>query len=535
MSGQSRVAADAGLTSAPDMTRAAEAAPPAKTTIPWGPAFVLLIGGFMAFLDTSIVNVAIATIMNVFGATTATIQWVSTIYMLTLGVVAPLSGWLGDKIGYKRLYLFAMATFVFGSLLCALSWDITVLIVARAVQAVGGGLIAPTMMTMIFRLVPKEKIGSGMGVFLIAMLVAPAIGPTLGGYLVEYVNWRWIFTVNVPIGAVGLILAASILPEFKSGDAGRLDLPGALTAAAGLFCLLLAVSKSSEWGWWDEKTVLLLVCSLFSLALFVVLELTAEKPLLDLRVFKYATFTMANFMIVVISISMFSALFYIPLFLQRMRGLGAMETGLLMLPASLAEAVAMPIVGRLYDRTGPRAIAIIGLLLMSFFNYLFHNINLMTATSTISLWLILRGVFLPLAYNPAQISFLADVPTELVGRATAITNIIGRVASSFGIAVLTSVVASRQVAHASRLAWTVTADNPAAVDLLAKVHGLAGAGQGGRAVALAAVQGLVSRTAFVQAVDEMFIITSVLTLVGLVPAFFLKKSAADKRSAAMDA
>ena len=307
-----------------------------------------------------------------------------------------------------------MAIFVFGSFLCALSWNINVLIFARAVQAIGGGLIAPTMMTMIFRLVPRDRLGSGMGVFMIAMLVAPAIGPTLGGYLVDRVSWRWIFTVNLPIGALGLILAASVLPEFTSRDPGKLDVPGALTAAAGLFCLLFAVSKSSEWGWGDEKTVLLLAGQLLfpgalrghraddgqaapGPARVQVCHLHDGEPHdrghLDQHVHR--------------------ALFYVPLFLQSFRGLGAAETGLLMLPASLAEAVAMPIVGRLYDRTGPRVIAIVGLLLMSFFNYLFHNLGLLTATSTISVWLILRGVFLPLAYNPAQISFLAEVPTEL--------------------------------------------------------------------------------------------------------------------------
>jgi hypothetical protein len=211
-----------------------------------------------------------------------------------------------------------------------------------------------------------------------------------------------------------------------------------------------------------------------------------------------------------------------------------METGLLMLPAALAEAAMMPVVGRLYDRAGPRAIALVGLLAMSFFNFLFHNLGLLTATSTISLWMILRGLFLPMAYNPAQISFLADVPTELVGRASAITNIIGRVSGSLGIAVLTSVVAARQAAKAAHLAWTVSPSNAAAVDLLGKVQGLMGGSAAGRVTALAALRGLIGRTALVGAIDDMFIITSVLTLVGLVPAFFLKKSSSDKRTAAMD-
>jgi len=395
--------------------------------------------------------------------------------------------------------------------------------------------MAPTMMTIIFRLVPREKIGGGMGVFMIAMLVAPAIGPTLGGYLVEYVSWRWIFTVNLPLGAIGLLLAVFVLPEIRSRDPGPFDVPGALAAAAGLFCLLLAVSKSSDWGWGSEPTVLLLAVSFFSFALFAVVELTTDRPLLDLRVFRHASFTMANLMIVVISISMFSALFYIPLFLQRMRGLGAMQTGLLMLPASLAEAVAMPVVGRLYDRSGPRAIAVIGLLLMSAFNYLFHNLGMATATSTISLWLVLRGFFLPMAYNPAQISFLADIPAEQVGRATAITNILGRVASSLGIAVMTSIITARQAVKAAHLAWSVSPDSTAVVDLLGRMQGLLGGGPAAQGAALASLQALAGRAAFVSAMDEMFIITSALTLVGLVPAFFLKKSAAEKRTAAMDA
>ena len=204
------------------------------------PVLVALIGAFMSILDTSIVNVAIPTIMNVFNANTSTVAWVVTIYMLVMGIVVPLSGWLGDKLGFKRLYILSMAVFAFGSLLCAMSWSINTLIAARVLQALGGGMIMPTTMAMIYRMVPKKRIGSAMGIFGIALLVAPAIGPALGGYLVEYVNWRWIFTINLPIGVIGILLSLFLLPEFQTREAGRLDIGGALTAATGLFCLLLA-------------------------------------------------------------------------------------------------------------------------------------------------------------------------------------------------------------------------------------------------------------------------------------------------------
>ncbi len=210
------------------------------------PVLVALIGAFMSILDASIVNVAIPTIMGVFNVGTSDVQWVSTIYMLTLGVVIPFSGWLGDRLGFKSLYILSMGLFVVGSLLCTLSWDLNSLVVARVIQAFGGGMIMPTTMAMIFRMVPRTQVGSAMGILGIGLMVAPAIGPTLGGYLVEYVDWRWIFTINLPVGAIGILLALFVLPEFKSKHPGRLDIAGGLTAAGALFCLLLALSKGAD-------------------------------------------------------------------------------------------------------------------------------------------------------------------------------------------------------------------------------------------------------------------------------------------------
>jgi EmrB/QacA subfamily drug resistance transporter len=210
------------------------------------PVLVALIGAFMSLLDSSIVNVAIPTIMGVFNVGTSDVQWVSTIYMLALGVIIPFSGWLGDRIGFKRLYMLSMGLFVVGSLLCTLSWNLNSLVVSRVIQAFGGGMIMPTTMAMIFRMVPRTQIGRAMGIYGIALMVAPAIGPTLGGYLVDFVDWRWIFTINLPVGAIGILLAFFVLPEFQSKHPGRLDLAGGFTAAGALFCLLLALNKGAD-------------------------------------------------------------------------------------------------------------------------------------------------------------------------------------------------------------------------------------------------------------------------------------------------
>lgn len=257
--------------------------------------------------------------------------------------------------------------------------------------------------------------------------------------------------------------------------------------------------------------------------LFVYLELTGDNPLLDLRVFKYTTFTMANLTIVATTVGMFAGLFYLPLFLQSIRGIGAMETGLLMMPGALLSGVMMPITGWLYDRIGPRWLVVAGLLFLAGVTYLFHNLNLATATSTIIVWVMFRGMVLAFANMPAQTAALVDIPTELVGRASALTNIISRVSSSFGISVLTSILTSRQAFHEARLSWTLNAANPVAAGSLAKVGALMGGGAQGRGAALAYLQGMVARTAFVNAIDDVFLITAAFTLLALVPALFLKK------------
>ncbi len=500
-------------------------AAPEKTRHWLAPILVALIGAFMSILDTSIVNIAIPTIMGVFNAGTTDAQWVVTAYLLALGVVVPLSGWLGDRFGFKRLYIFSMAIFVLGSLLCTMSWSLTSLITARVIQALGGGLLMPTTMSMVFRMVPRDKFGAAMGIFGLSLLVAPAIGPTLGGYLVEYVDWRWIFTINLPIGVVGILLSIAILPDFGTKKVGRLDIGGALTAAGGLFALLLALSKGSDWGWHSEGVIILFYLSFALLALFAYIELTSKDPLLDLRVFKYPAFTFANLTIVITTIGMYAGLFYIPLFLQTIRGLGALQTGLLMMPGALASAVTMPIVGRLYDKIGPRVLVIFGLMLLALLTFDFHYINLQTSWGTITLWVVLRGLVMAFANMPAQTSALADIPEELIGRASAMTNIITRVSSSFGIAILTTILTHRTAVHSAQMHNSLTAWNPEVLSFFSRfAHATGETINQSRTAAIAYLQGLVAKQAFVRGIDDVFLIAAGLTVFGIIPALFLKRA-----------
>ncbi|WP_455381998.1 DHA2 family efflux MFS transporter permease subunit [Salinispira pacifica] len=496
------------------------------------PVLVALIGAFMAILDTSIVNVAIPTMMNVFGVDTVAVQWVATAYLLALGVVVPFSGWLGDRLGFKNLYILSMAVFVLGSLLCAAAPSLEFLIAARIVQAVGGGMIMPTTMAMVYRLVPRDRIGRAMGIFGIALLVAPALGPTLGGYLVEYVDWRWIFTINLPVGVVGILLSWSFLPDFSTTHPGRLDIGGSLTSSVALFSLLLALSKGADWGWGAEPTVLLLFTSAVSFVLFIYIELTAERPLLELRVFKYPSFMWANLLIVVSTVGMYAGLFYLPLFLQNIRGLGALETGLLLMPGALVSGMMMPIIGRLFDKIGPRPLVVTGVLLLAVTTYLFHNLSVVTATSTVVVWVMMRGVVMPLANMPAQTAALADIPDALVGRASAVTNIIGRVSGSFGIAVLTSILSTRQAIHRAGITWSIDSTSPEVSGTVAQISAALGGGTRGQGGAVAYLNGMVLQNSYVNAIDDVFLITAVFTLLALIPAFFLKRGSGSNRGPA---
>jgi len=209
-----------------------------------------------------------------------------------------------------------------------------------------------------------------------------------------------------------------------------------------------------------------------------------------------------------------------------------METGLLMMPGALISGIIMPIQGRLFDKIGPRPLAIAGILMLIFVSWLFHYLNLATATMTIILWTMMRGFVMPLANMPAQTAALVEIPTQLVGRASALTNIIGRVAGSFGIAVLTSVLTTRQVLHGQWLAWTVNAGNPAAMSALTHAGAMMGGGAKGRGMALAFLQGMAAKTGFVDAIDDVFLITAIVTVVAVIPAFFLKKGKARGAAAA---
>ena len=482
----------------------------------WGvPLAVLVAGMFMSILDVTIVNVAIPTIQNDFGTTVEDVQWVANAYTLALGVVVPLSGWLGDRFGYGRVYVLSVLGFALGSALCGISWDLNSLVAFRIVQAIPGGIIPVITLAMVYRIVPREKIGTAMGMYGLGIVFAPAVGPTLGGYLVEYVDWRLIFFINVPIGVLGAVAAVLALPHFAPGRAGRFDLWGFLAVASGLFALLLALSEGESWGWTSYRVVILFIYGVLSLALFVVIELEVDEPLLDVRIFRHWQFTNSLLLISLMSVALFSGLFYVSLMLQQAQGLGAFETGLVMLPQALATGVMMPISGRLYDRLGPRLPAVVGLILVAVGTYLMTDLRVETPREHIMWLLVLRGLGMGLAMMPIMTGGLAAVPPNLVSRAGAFNNVVQRTSAALGVAVLTAMLTGNQA--------QMMADRGALIPSSATPPALGPPGTPSL-VGLYAWYQQTNGQVYVAVLDEIFLVTAVISVLGVLGALLLRSS-----------
>lgn len=421
------------------MTTALATAPDTRRAQGWVlPLCVLIVGTFMSVLDTSIVNVAIPKMMTALSASSDDVEWVVTGYTLALGIVVPLTGWLGLRIGQTRLYMLAMLGFAAASGLCGMAWNLDSMIVFRVVQAIPGGILPVVAMTMLYQIVPKDKIGAAMGIYGLGVVVAPAIGPTLGGYLVEYIDWRLIFYINVPIGILGTIAAFVVFPRIQPSTWPRFDVWGFVTIAYGLFGMLLAFSKGEDWGWGGYRILGLFITSALSLALFVVIELEVDNPLIDLRVFKTGAYTLSITLLAVAMTGLFSTLYFLPQFLQNIQGLQALDAGLVMVPSAAVLVVLMPVAGRIYDAVGPRIPAVIGLAVMAYGSYLLAGLTTDTPRLDIELWTSIRNLGTGLSMMPIMTAGVSALPAMLTASGTGMNNVMQRVISSVAVAVFGS-------------------------------------------------------------------------------------------------
>lgn len=409
----------------------------------WRVLSTVIFGIFMVILDTTVVNVAFQTIRTDFGGSLADSQWVISVYVLALGIATPLAGFLGDRFGDKKIYLGGLSLFALGSLLCGLSPSLTWLIAARAIQGIGGGIALPLGTALLLQAFPPKEQGTALGVFGIAGLVAPAVGPILGGWLVDQNLWRVIFFINPPIGMIGVILGIFFLRETVSPEKPPFDIAGIITEAVGFGSILYAASIAADRGWTAPETLTWFAVGGVGLVLFAIVELfVARAPLLDLRLYRNRIFLNASVLGYVSTIALFGAEFLLPIYLQALRGRTAFETGLTLLPMALAGGLFVTLSGRIYDRIGPRPLMAAGFTLLIVNTWQLSQIRADTTFAWIEFLLVLRGLALGLTVQTTMVTALSVVPTREIARGSSLTNATRLVFQSIGVAVLATILAS---------------------------------------------------------------------------------------------
>jgi DHA2 family multidrug resistance protein len=410
-----------------------------------------MFGAFMSILDQTIVNIALPHLQSTFGTDLSSVQWVLTAYTLTQGVVTPTTAYFVARLGTKYFYILGLALFLVGSVLCGLATSLPLLIVFRILQAVGGASLFPLATTMLYNEFPLNQRGMASGLLAIAALLGPAIGPSLGGYFVAYMNWQWIFFINIPIGLLGIVLALFLLRKGNPGSTTHFDSPGFLLAAAGLASVLYGLSATQGFGWGSVQVLTTLIGGLLLLVGFVLVEWSRahrhKQPLVDVRLFTNRPFLISSIANVLITFAFFGGLFIFPLYLQNLRGMNAFQAGLFLLPQAGASLVMALIGGRLVDRFGVRAVMLPGLLLLVLASWQMTALSLSTDYTWLQVLFILRGMALGLIVQPLTVSALSAVPPQQTAQATTLFSVIRFVSTSLGIAVLATLVQTQTAAH----------------------------------------------------------------------------------------
>jgi EmrB/QacA subfamily drug resistance transporter len=406
----------------------------------WIVAMVYVSALFLDILDTTIVNVAIPSMGRELRTDNA--EWVVLGYTLSLAVWIPTSGWLGDRFGTKRTFMFALVAFTFGSLLCGSAQTIGQLIAFRVIQGVGGGMLTPVGLAMLFRAFPPNERARASTIIMIPTLVAPALGPVLGGLIVTHVNWRWIFLVNVPIGMVALWFGWRHLREHREPAVGRFDIAGFLLSGSALALIVFAFSEGPRIGWSSPTVLVCGVLGVLSAVATVVVELRIDHPLLSLRLFENRMFRQCN-IIGLFSIGSFLGVtFVLPLYLQLIRGLSPLASGLTTFPQAFGVMCSSVLAGKLYKRVGPRRLMTGGFISAALAIGLFTVLDLHTNLWLIRAMMFGRGICIGFAFVPMQAASYATIDSSQNGRASSIFSTQRQVGVSLGVAVMASVLAA---------------------------------------------------------------------------------------------
>jgi len=491
----------------------------------------IMLGTFMAVLDSTIVNVSLPKIMSSFGVGLSTIEWVITGYMLSMAVMLPTSGWLADKFGYKKVYFWGLFLFSFGSLLCGLSNDENTLIISRVIQGLGAGVIQPIGMAIITREFPARQRGLALGFWSIAAAASVSFGPLIGGYIVDNFSWHLIFYVNVPVGIMALFFTVIIQREFVSPSARKFDYIGFISAIIFLPVLLYALSEgnaqTNSAGWTAPYILACFAISGIAFAVFITQELTTKYPLLDIKLLVDRNFGMSNLLMFVFSIGMFGSTFLLPLYLQNSLGYTALQSGAVFLPVGIIQGIMAPISGIFSDKNNPRIPIILGVGFLVFSLYLNSSMSFLTEHAYIMTSLYIRGLGMGLIFTPLSSFALTSIKNDKMAQASGIMNTIRQIGGSMGVALLTTVLTARVNFHSQMYGGAIQSGSQAFQGVTRNMaYFIQQHGGGSFTTALKQGQSIImsniSTQAFIQGVNDDFLLAALISLLAFIPIIMLK-------------
>lgn len=423
-----------------------------ETKASYGMIAILFIGAFVAILNETLLNIALPAIMDEFDVKATAVQWLSTGYMLINGILIPASAFFIQRFTDKKLFITAMALFTLGTFLASIAPAFGVLLAARMIQAAGSAIMMPLLMNVMLTAFPVEKRGAAMGMFGLVMITAPAIGPTLSGWLIEHYSWRMLFDLVLPIAILTLIFAAFKLKDVTPQRAIKLDVISLILSSIGFGGLLYGFSSAGEKGWDHILVYGTIIIGTIALITFTLRQLRMDEPMLEFRIFKYPMFALSSAISIVISVAMFSAMILMPIYVQTIRGISPMDSGLLMLPGAIVMGIMSPITGKLFDKYGARSLAIFGLIITIVTTYYFSKISMDTAYSTLVLLYTLRMFGMSMVMMPVMTNGLNQLPAHNNPHGTAMNNTLQQVSGAIGSAVLITIMNNKTTAKAEELA-----------------------------------------------------------------------------------
>jgi DHA2 family multidrug resistance protein len=512
----------------------------ARAINPWLVASAVMISTFMEVLDTTVVNVSLPHIAGSLSATPDEATWALTSYLVANAIILPMTGWLANRFGRKRLLMGSVTGFTLASFFCGFAPNLPLLIIFRVIQGATGGGLQPLSQAILLEVFPPEDRGKAMAFWALGIVVAPMLGPVLGGWLTDSYSWRWVFYINVPIGIIALLMTQTFVfdPPYIKRRAGGVDYWGMGLLVVGIGALQIMLDKGQEEDWFSSHFIVVLaVLAALGLLGFVWRELNTEHPIVDLRVFRYRTYSAGVFLMTVLGFVLYGSTVLVPLMLQTLLGYPAVKAGIVMLPRGLGSFLFMPLVGLLMSKIEPRRLLAAGVLFSSLSFWRFSHLSLDVGYWDFFVPLIIQGSSLGLLFVPLTTITNDPIPKEEIGNATSLFNLMRNIGASIGIASVTTILARHQQAHINILGSHVTPYDPASqstmqsmiASMMAAGSDLATATQ----QAYAALSAMVNRQAYMLAFNDAFRFMMIVFLLMLPLILIMKKPQSKSGSVAM--